>query len=197
MASSKSVVDEELAKLPAGLRKLAGDLGVQFPDTYGIACYVPAKIAREQELPADLERGQVAEYIQLTWNATYLRDRFVCAYCGLDGRSGAAEYALLSIDHLVPIWPSDGNVWKEMNGAEVFLRANGPDNLATACRHCNSAKSNGLLGQTLVMKRDEKIRRVQEALNPKRKPHRYESEVLQIKEFLERYSDVLGALKES
>lgn len=55
--------------------------------------------------------------------AIYLRDRFSCLYCLRDLHG--ADPADITLDHVVPV--SDGG-------------KNAPDNLVTACRHCNCTR---------------------------------------------------------
>ncbi len=55
--------------------------------------------------------------------AIYLRDRFTCLYCLRDLHD--ADPADITLDHLVCV--VDGG-------------ANTPDNLVTACRHCNCSR---------------------------------------------------------
>ncbi len=53
---------------------------------------------------------------------TLERDKFVCQYCGWDGRTSFGHWTFLSVDHLVP---------------EGHPKREDPQYKVTACRFCN------------------------------------------------------------
>lgn len=59
--------------------------------------------------------------VRLTKRNVYLRDRFVCQYCDMKITDKTA-----SVDHVIPVSQGGRNRW---------------ENLTTACRKCNSLKS--------------------------------------------------------
>jgi len=62
---------------------------------------------------------------RLTKRNVYLRDNFICQYCGIK-----VDQKLASIDHVIPVCMGGKNRW---------------ENLTTACRKCNSHKSSKLI----------------------------------------------------
>ena len=78
--------------------------------------------------------------------AIYLRDGFKCVYCQKDLHG--ADPATVTLDHLIP--------WRMKHGH------NGPTNLATSCRSCNSSKGDKLwtvYGSPEAIKRIRVLRR--------------------------------------
>lgn len=70
--------------------------------------------------------------------AIYNRDHFTCIYCG---RSSIADGVVLAVDHIIP---------RARGGEDIA------GNLVTACRQCNSEKSDRVLAPHLL----EQIKRV-------------------------------------
>lgn len=188
MLDAKALMALELAKVPTNLRDLAVRFGEdpEFVGTYGLDQYRSTKLLRSLSAPHGLAPREVAAYLQIAFNVTYLRDRFRCQYCDLDGLSSAGAYGRIQVDHLVPIAPREEDVWGGISDEERFILANGPENLACACAGCNPAKGNGLFGLTPSLARDAKIKMVRQQLNLAGKPHRYEQEYLGVAAFLDR-----------
>lgn len=65
--------------------------------------------------------NQVIQKVPLSRENVYRRDNFECVYCGDNNRK------FLTLDHVVPQSKGGKDTW---------------DNLVTACRRCNSEKSN-------------------------------------------------------
>jgi len=65
--------------------------------------------------------NQVIQKVPLSRENVYRRDNFECVYCGDNNRK------TLTLDHVVPQSKGGKDTW---------------DNLVTACRKCNSEKSN-------------------------------------------------------
>lgn len=59
--------------------------------------------------------------------AVLIRDKFVCRYCGLDGKTDRRIWMQFSIDHVIPV-SSGGNRTSERN-------------MVACCRSCNSITS--------------------------------------------------------
>ena len=65
----------------------------------------------------------MASYAGYNWDV-YERDKFVCQYCGFDGKESLSNWLLLSIDHLLP---------------EGHPKRNDNEYQTVACRYCNEA----------------------------------------------------------
>lgn len=130
---------EAQLSLLAGYEKVAAKvLGDHFPQTYAARAYRLERLGRGWPYPSGRDT-ELLEYVQLTFGATYLRDRFRCVYCDLDGLASPGNYAAIQIDHLVPLATESREQWGE---EELwFIRGYSPDNLACACQTCNASKS--------------------------------------------------------
>jgi len=69
---------------------------------------------------------------RLTNDALFLRDRYLCCYCGdvFDQR-----VPLLTRDHVMPVSRGGSDIW---------------DNVVTSCRSCNQKKDNRLVEETAL-----------------------------------------------
>lgn len=186
MNDVRKCMEAELVDLSVEERRLAMAFGSseEFQDTYGLDAYRGQKLLRSLAVPAGVERAEVAAYLQLAFNATYLRDRFRCAYCDLDGLATSGSYARIQIDHLVPIEPADVSVWAGVPDDLRFVRANGPANLTCACNRCNPLKNNQLLGTALTMTRAQKVEAVRRQLGRAGHPDPYDAELLAVRAFM-------------
>ena len=179
-------MEAELAKLPLDLRAKAERFGQldPFQDTYGLAAYRTPKLLRSLAAPPGLSGKEIAAYLQLAFNATYLRDRFKCVYCDLDGLVGPGTYARIQVDHLVPLEPSEPEVWAGMSAEERFVIGNGPENLACACNRCNPVKANRVLGVTLGMSREQRVKASRAMLGRATSVDPYDAELREVQAFL-------------
>lgn len=66
--------------------------------------------------------------VPVSSEAIFCRDKFICAYCGVDFKKNKKR---LTIDHIIPKRMKIDNSWK---------------NLITACRPCNNEKDDRLPG---------------------------------------------------
>jgi 5-methylcytosine-specific restriction endonuclease McrA len=58
-----------------------------------------------------------------TYDRIFLRDDFLCHYCGFDGKASIQNWMQLSVDHIIP---------------KRFGEDNSDNNLVTCCISCNS-----------------------------------------------------------
>ncbi len=195
VSRSRLLIERELARLGPAERRAADALALTFPETFGAGGYDLDKLAREGAYPMDLDQQDLLAYVQTAFAVTCLRDRFCCVFCGLDGLESPENYAAIQVDHLVPVRPEDPSVWDGVGDSDRFVRGYAPDNLACACRSCNSSKSNRVLGVTLAMGREARIdaasARFDRTSSPG-KPHespakRYTTEVHQVRAFVAAY----------
>ena len=85
-----------------------------------ISMRLPSVIALKSYIP-------MARRPAFTWFNVFLRDRFVCQYCG-----GAQPSTMLTFDHVVPRSRGGYTTW---------------ENVVTACTGCNLAKGDKLAGE--------------------------------------------------
>jgi len=79
----------------------------------------------------------------------YLRDNFICKYCGLDMKQNFLDFIegkiphtemIITIDHITPR-PKRTKPAR----LERVVRDWSPENLATACKPCNNKKDNQII----------------------------------------------------
>lgn len=141
MNQLKTRIESELKSLRPVERALARAFVDHFSSTYGSSAYDLGKLERGTSYPPGHDAA-LLDYVSLTFAHTYLRDRFACVYCELDGLKSAGAYAVIQVDHLVPVNPEDMGVWQPVPDADRFVVGYSPSNLVCACRSCNSRKSN-------------------------------------------------------
>jgi hypothetical protein len=186
-SANEQLIETTLGAISPDLRSLGDELSRLFPASYGAEAYNIQRLAREVPVPQDVNQTTLINFVRTTFAVTYLADRFKCVYCGLNGLEAADQYAVIQVDHLVPIWPKDMSVWNGVAEDQRFVLGYAPDNLACACRSCNAAKGNKILAITRDMQRMAKIERARQGLQREAGiggGGRYAQEVIEVRRFV-------------
>lgn len=93
-------------------------------------------------------KGKSFAYKKKNRLKVYIRDKFICKYCGLDMKDNFMAYIngeiphteqIITIDHIIP-----RRKRTKPAALEKVARDWSPDNLVTSCKDCNNKKGNQL-----------------------------------------------------